>query len=265
MPSLDTICEWSIMPDGMPHGKLANSDWLFNGDRHLVASIRSPTDLVKLGIVHDICPIQILTLNYVMGGRMDRAINDTQPNTLRVVANFIRSLGIRRIGCVWPHSPSTLDRLNAEHFKFLEQAFLIESIRSMKEMLQGEFALVLPDSGAEKRYWNDHHSHICFYGDVISCTKHRDMSTGKLSGFSVNAPAVPSHCVIADDLCDGGRTFTGIASKLRDLGAEKVGLIVYHGIFSSGTSLAGIDAIVTTNSFRPLDTTPNFLCMEVLK
>lgn len=258
MSNLDSALEWSVMPDGMPHGKAC-----FPGCRSFInASIRSPLDLMRLGILHDVAPIESLNLHYVMGGRMDRPIDDTQPNTLRVVANFIRSLGIPSISCIWPHSPSTIDRLDAYHNTKAERHFLVSALGHMRGMIKGDLCVVLPDAGAEKRYWNDHspvHS-----GDVISCTKHRDMATGRLRDFTVNASAVPKNCVIVDDLCDGGRTFIGIANKLRDVGAQKVGLIVYHGIFSAGTDIPGIDAIITTNSFRQLETTPNFICMDVL-
>lgn len=256
MTSLDTIMQWSEMPDGMPHGKA-----LYPGRvDYIDASIRSPLDLMRLGIAHDVLPVDTLRLHYVMGGRMDRPIDDTQPNTLRVAANFIRSLNIPHVACVWPHSPSTIDRLDAHHDTNGERRFLDRSLHRIRKMIPGDLCVVLPDAGAEKRYWNDHYS--VHSGEVISCTKHRDMATGKLKDFTVNASVVPENCVIVDDLCDGGRTFTGIASKLRDLGAVKVGLIVYHGIFSAGVNLPGIDAIITSNSYRSFDNTNTFHCLD---
>ncbi len=57
-----------------------------------------------------------------------------------------------------------------------------------------------------------------------------------------------------DDICDGGRTFTGIAEELKQKGAGNLILIVSHGIFSHGFEelFKHYSRIITTNSFRDI-------------
>ena len=104
------------------------------------------------------------------------------------------------------------------------------------------------------------------FKNYIRCTKERDSETGKLSHFTIVNPADVNGmvCLIIDDICDGGRTFEGIATLLREAGATGVDLFVTHGIFSRGGKLAGIDRVYTTDSYPgrrddvitlPLDTT----------
>ena len=54
-----------------------------------------------------------------------------------------------------------------------------------------------------------------------------------------------------DDICDGGRTFTGIAKALKNKNAGNIYLAVSHGIFSNGFKKFNglIDSIFTTDSF----------------
>lgn len=261
MYTMNSVAEWITFPDGTPHCKT---------DLNVMCgiidiSIRSADDLVRLALLADTFQINDVRLHYVMGGRMDRRINLCQPHTLKAIAKLIRSIHVDGdVWCVFPHSPSTLDLLGAMHDVKSEREFIEWATLEFMDVAGDAVAVVLPDSGSEKRYWNDHSNNKLFRA-VIPCTKMRDMSTGKLSGFRVNADAVPKHCLILDDLCDGGRTFSGIADKLREIGAETVGLAVYHGIFSQGTKISGINAIYTTNSFRNLDdTSPVFKVREVV-
>lgn len=78
--------------------------------------------------------------------------------------------------------------------------------------------------------------------------------SGRLSGFGVvDASAVQDKtCVIVDDLCDGGGTFSGLAEQLVLAGAKVVDLYVTHGVFSKGLPLPGIRTVFTTNAYpRP--------------
>ena len=61
--------------------------------------------------------------------------------------------------------------------------------------------------------------------------------------------------MIVDDICDGGRTFTGIAKALKNKNAGNIYLAVSHGIFSDGFEkfIGLIDGIFTTNSFGDIE------------
>ena len=67
----------------------------------------------------------------------------------------------------------------------------------------------------------------------------------------MNGNVEGKNCLIVDDICDGGRTFTDLAKKLNDKGAKELYLFVSHGIFSKGYDelLGHFNVIGTTNSF----------------
>lgn len=263
--------EITTFPDGL---KVPNIIKYNRDDKYLIkASIKSFDDLFILGQVVDIlrnydsnCIIN-LELHYLIGSRMDRPIDYSTPNTLKVVCDYINSLKFNKIVTVWAHSQSTDDRLNADSDIYQESQFIINGLYNF-QCMNKKFGLILPDSGSAKRYWNNHHNYVNngdFDFDVIECSKHRDMKTGKLSGFHVPCN-VPDECVIVDDLCDGGGTFVGLSDILRKNGAKKVSLIVYHGIFSKGLDvvLSNIDQIYTSNSFNNFKNSENVFIKDVL-
>lgn len=103
--------------------------------------------------------------------------------------------------------------------------------------------VIYPDKGAEDRY-----------GDIlpgISYVKERDPLTGNIIshflGPNIRVGLENKKVLIVDDICDGGRTFTGIAKDLKDICPE-INLYVTHGIFSKGIQVlkdSGIKRIFT--------------------
>lgn len=226
---------------------------------NLSCSIRNFDELIKVGQAIDVVNrngiIPDLNIHYLVGSRMDRPMDGQSPNTLKVVCDVINTWNVRSISLIWSHSQSSLDRLEAKAETMLEAVFIRKGLKYLLEhdpqdvfTAEGDWGICLPDAGAGKRYWNDHHSLLGIEPTVIECGKHRDMKTGKLTGFSCPLE-VPLHCIIVDDLCDGGGTFVGLAEVLRKAGAKRVDLIVYHGIFSKGFDLEHIDNIYTSNSY----------------
>ena len=61
-----------------------------------------------------------------------------------------------------------------------------------------------------------------------------------------------SDILIVDDICDGGRTFIGLAEELKKKNAGDLYLFVTHGIFSQGFSelKKHFKKIFSTNSFN---------------
>ena len=110
--------------------------------------------------------------------------------------------------------------------------------------------LVSPDAGANKKVL----SVAKAYGGlkVIRADKVRNTSTGEITGTEVYCDDLSgAHCVIIDDICDGGYTFIKLAEKLKEKGAGMITLYVTHGIFSKGFDVFDglIDKVYTTNSF----------------
>lgn len=260
-------------PDGQTHidlGYKVKSEYTMD----ILCKIRSPEELFKLlmlGNILDANDVKSrLHIKYLMGARMDRAINRNQPFTLKLVCDLINN-GFPnspvRVFC--PHSEAvSLLLKNYKHDDQQERNFyyrvfervipegsLIEHYDAASDASYntGGLSIILPDAGAGKRWHNNFAGYFDFTFNkhevsVVECSKKRDMNTGKLSGFSV-PEEVNDTCLILDDLCDGGRTFIGLAEKLREQGAKAVHLAVCHGIFSHGYDLEGIDQIYTTTSF----------------
>lgn len=239
----------STFPDGQPHFKLGMRPT--HSEVTIESRIRNPYDLFNIVLAADVLKNYYavnLDVRYLMGARMDRRIDQTQPFTLRMVANIINSCGFRYVRLLDVHSP-VADKLiyNSYNVEPIEQVRMV-----LKEL--GDVVIVVPDKGAQTRTlsiinkipeWLDAEQ------PWVQCEKMRDSQTGKLSGFNVLDKSYVKYkrCLIIDDICDGGGTFVGIAEKLREAGAAEVHLYVTHGIFSKQLPLNGIDRIFTTDSY----------------
>jgi len=231
-----------VFPDGQPHIYLDEN--IIGSEFALITcSIRNSEELLNLALTHEVVsryvPKQIsLDITYLMGARMDRAIDETQPFTLKTVCNIINSMWWSNIRIFHAHSEVAPNLLRAQN--------IMPSSQVMIARIENPNAVcIAPDKGSAK--WVGH-----LVGNYVGCEKTRDSQSGKLSGFTVLDPEKVNRkeCLIIDDLCDGGGTFVGIASELRKAGATKVILYVSHGIFSKGFDLPGIEKIYTTDSYR---------------
>lgn len=229
-------------PDGQPHFKLETYDREFT-EATIEMGIRSPTDLMLALLACDVLRgngyVCNLDIRYLLGARMDRAIDVYQPNTLHTIGRLINGAGFSRVRILDVHSDAALRLIrNSENvlpFKVVEQVLTT----------LGECSIVSPDAGAKERV-NKLAGPV---RHVIECSKKRDIQTGNLSGFMVHSKGVYDKALIVDDICDGGGTFVGLAAELRKLGAKKVYLYVTHGIFSKDLPLQGISEIFTTDSY----------------
>ena len=191
-----------------------------------------------------------LHVSYLMAARMDRVMQPGEPFSLKVVGGILNSAGFKKIRVFDPHSevtPAIIDRCYAvDNHAFVKDA--LEHYLAANPDTKA-YCLVSPDAGALKKI----HGLARDLGieDVVECMKERDVKTGALTHFKTTTENLAGKtCFIVDDICDGGGTFIGTAQMLREKGAATIVLLVSHGIFSKGTSFAGIDAVYTTDSFR---------------
>lgn len=247
-------------PDGQPHIEF-DADALrlttAQGSIEMIGAIKSGIDLLNMALAIDAVrsvfpatPPLSLNISYLLSARMDRRIAPGQPATLSTVATIINSFTaeLTHVRVLDPHSPVLLAEVHAA--EALHPDALIAYALARLEREEGRPpVVVIPDAGAVPRTTailtrlNAPHA-------VARCTKKRDSQTGKLSGFQLAEGNVAGRTVIiVDDICDGGGTFSGIASVLREHGAKQVYLCVTHGIFSKGLAIAGIDGIFSTDSY----------------
>lgn len=251
-PSGDLKFTTLTFPDGQPHFKLETHD-PEPISVTIEMAIKTPADLFMVGLVSDVLRASGYTsinldVRYLLAARMDRAIDNNQPFTLRLVSRVINGCGFNRVRILDVHSDvSGLLIHNSEN------VLPFDVVQQVRKTLDYPWILC-PDNGAQNRV-----SALCG-GFHLRGVKHRDMQTGTLTGFGLDCCGVDKEEVesvlIVDDICDGGGTFVGLAKVLRAAGAEKVYLYVTHGIFSKGLPLHGIDHVYTTDSYLENEWTP---------
>jgi ribose-phosphate pyrophosphokinase len=148
-----------------------------------------------------------------------------------------------------PHSDVTcavLDRALADNQTGWMLNEVVEEVGFRKDMDY----LFFPDAGAQKRYGN-----VTGFQQIVGYKK-RDFATGKITSLDVvglKESLDGLTVIIVDDLCSYGGTFMMSGNKLKELGADKVYLIVAHAeeaIFKGDLLLSNspIDKVFTTNT-----------------
>lgn len=256
--------ERMTFPDGQPHLKL-QADTIPREGRpcRIAARISGPADLLTVLLAKDALEAGgagavHLDISYLLAARMDRQMTAGEPFALRVVCDIINQAGFARIRVFDPHSEVSTALLRRSE-TVGNELFIKSCLRNLLKPNE-PYWLVSPDGGALKKI----HKVAQYVGaeQVAECMKVRDVRTGHLSGFSTTVADFRGEtCLIADDICDGGGTFTGLAALLKSRGAGTVALAVSHGIFSKGFDLAGIDRIYCTDSYRNFDRVPEHVTL----
>lgn len=188
-----------------------------------------------------------LLMPYFPAARQDRVMVAGESLSVKVYADIINSMNLNTVTIFDAHSEVAIALLN--------NCRAISNHRFIEQVLQqtGDLVLLSPDGGALKKIYKL----SAYLGgvEVIECSKSRDVKTGKLSGFKVYADDLKGRdCIIVDDICDGGGTFMGLATALKQKNVGKLYLAVSHGIFSKGFDSLGqyFDKIFTTDAFRSI-------------
>ncbi len=172
----------------------------------------------------------LLFVPYFPGARQDRE-EAGYALTVKMYADLINAQGYERVFVLDPHSPVTP--------ALVERVVILNHIPLVEDFLEeaGVIALtgiICPDAGAERRTLDLAKEIGC--DNVVFARKKRDPRTGSLSGFSLDELPKEGTYLVADDLCDGGGTFLGLAAEYRKdpKGTGSLLLWVTHGIFSKG-------------------------------
>lgn len=168
-----------------------------------------------------------LSCGYMPYARQDRRMTYGEANAMKVVAQFINTLGFDHVDILDPHSDvveATIDNLF-----IMEQH---EALLEFAEYIPNNTILVSPDAGALKKIYK---AAKALEMDVVCATKVRDVSTGQITSTKVECEHIGNKdFLIVDDICDGGRTFIELAKVLKPLTDGKIYLYITHGIFSAG-------------------------------
>jgi len=234
-------------PDNQPHIQLEEPIMpRKDRDVRLVWPICSSQNLVELLLIADALEAkgytrQSLYIPYLMGARSDRHMVPGDSFDLRQIARIINLAGFKSVEILEPHSDVAIGLINGS------RAVHSADIQREYRTLGASSVIIIPDEGMKHRIYDWPSKSGVTY---CTCTKSRDLATGHIT-LEVNEPKLCAGkpCVIIDDLCDGGGTFIKIAEQIIP---SSLTLIVTHGIFSKGVKplfRAGIDMIITTDSY----------------
>ena len=226
-------------PGGEPHVKLSlYVSYVF--DVLITSRTRTMDEFMQLIVAIDaarrhpnVGHISVL-VSYMPGARQDRVANQGEPLTVSVFANILNNITeLERVIIVDPHSDVTSALIN--NVVVLDNMPLVEYAAQDSNYV----TLVAPDAGAVKKVnklLGEMDPQYLSSDEMITGGKHRDTTTGRLSGFHIDATKLDSSdaYLIVDDICDGGGTFIGLAEAMKRAGAEDIRLVVTHGIFSKG-------------------------------
>ncbi len=202
-----------------------------------------------------------LVISYLLCARMDRVMLSGEPFSLKTVAGIINLAGFSKVSIFDPHSEVSTALI--DHAYAIPNHHFVQDVLNnyLKQHPGVNYCIVSPDAGALKKI--HHLAHFLGTDQVVECMKERDLKTGTLSHFNTMATNLGGKtCFIVDDICDGGGTFAGTATMLKEKGAAEVNLIVSHGIFSKGVQISNIDHIYTTDSYRQVE---GVTCLPVEK
>lgn len=184
----------------------------------------------------------ILTIYCLIGQRSDRRFSQKESFDLKVIANFINSMGFDKVEILHPHSSISLalidNSVELKSYEFVRKAY--NAI--------GNPILISPDAGA---YKTTHEIAEKLKADLIPSNKVRIAGVPKIT---IQGAVKNKECLIVDDLADGGRTFNFLAKELKNQGATKVFLYVTHGQFNYGFDelKENINHIYCTNSYKDI-------------
>lgn len=198
-----------------------------------------------------------LVIPYIPYARQDRKCVYGESFTLKVFTTLINTVGFEKVYVFDAHSDVSVALINnCENVS--NEDYVIRAIMD----LPNDTYLISPDSGANKKinklYDSIKNEFLAAKTPnpilgVVKCDKVRNMHTGQLSDFTAFTDDLNgADCLIVDDICDGGRTFIGVAKALKEKNAGNISLFVTHGIFSWGFAeiFKEIDRVYTTNSFN---------------
>ncbi|MBO9489801.1 ribose-phosphate pyrophosphokinase [Endozoicomonas sp. G2_1] len=198
-------------------------------------------------LFNDSVPIELIA-PYFPYARQDRVCVTGEALSAAVMANIINSLNFAKVTIWDAHSDVTPALLN--RVTNIPQLELLKKNQELTTKLRsGELTLIAPDAGASKKTLKIAEQ---FGSEVIQAQKLRDLRTGAIVKTEIIGNVTGKNLIIADDICDGGRTFIELAKVLKAQGANEISLFVTHGIFSQGLEVFEglIDHIYTTDSFR---------------
>jgi ribose-phosphate pyrophosphokinase len=221
--------------DGMIQVTIPDTDFL--SETTVEAFIKDSDGIIALAQIKNILDTaKVKTVNVILTAlpfaRQDRIMEEGDAFSLKVFANMLNALKFDTVYINDPHSdvfPAVIDNcIIQEQLEVLRQLCAIHIIDMSKYT-----HICSPDGGSIKKAFKIAKH---FGKQFIKADKIRNTKTGAIEGTYIPSDLnlKDAKVLIVDDCLDGGRTFTGLAQKLKEVGSSKVDLFVTVGIFSYG-------------------------------
>lgn len=219
----------------------------------ILAYLQTPEDQMALimlsNAIRIACPVVKIhcLMQFTPYGRQDAPFCKGQANSMKAWADVVNSLGFASVTVTDPHSIAVSHLDNCISIDIVELIHMSKFLTNL--ITSGDMTLVSPDAGSNKKAHNI--AKEFGFTKLIRADKARNLATGEIVETEVYGDVSGDTCLIVDDICDGGMTFIKLAEALRDKGAEKVILLVTHGLFTKGLGVFEdlIDEIYTTSSW----------------
>ena len=205
-----------------------------NSSDAIMATLLVTDAIRQLCIVN---PIIDLIMDYTPYARQDRLCDKGEAFSLKVLAGLINSQNYNSVFVLDAHSDVAPALIN-NCFNMSAESAILRDETMVKLFEENDFVFVAPDAGAGKKVFKITKAISDKVGKefpLVQALKVRNPQTGQIISTEVYSDELNGkHCMIFDDICDGGRTFIELSKVLREKGATSVSLYVSHGIFSAG-------------------------------
>lgn len=223
--------DFKFYPDSMPLVTEASEPWgaVLLRPKNLASFVAGMFWIDAVAERYGVPPEELI-LPFIPGARQDRLnTSGDMLFTAKSVARMINDRTIPKVTVLDPHSEVSSGLIDRCH---------IVTAADCINPPAGKYAAVIsPDAGAEKRAGLVAKK---LGVPLIHAWKTRSVTDGSITGFGHEVIGVPhgSKVLVVDDICDGGRTFTGLAETIRNHDGDDLDLHLYvtHGIFSQGTT-----------------------------
>lgn len=269
-------------PGGEPNFRI-ESDLIYADDTPLYITQRfsSPNDLISILVATDAARRAgfkeiHLVLPYFPAARQDRVCNPGESLTIKVFADLINRCKFDSVNIYSPHSEVTPALIDNCKLIELDHQFLRNIIATNGWYSNKEVNIVCPDAGAGKRvsklakYISDTYNLLSIgcklKVNLIRCEKVRDVSTGALKEFFVDATDLGKYpTIICDDIVAYGGTFIGLGKVLKERNCGPLCLFVSHADCDKGLSnmTEFFDKVYTTNSRVNTHSSPKLFTFNV--
>lgn len=211
-----------------------------------------------------------LYIPYLLGARADRKFVEGGCSYLvDVISPDIRALGFDDVIVMDVHSEVSPGCIpNMKNISVLAELTNL-AIQDIKSQGKTHCHFISPDSGASKRSFETckdlvvAFTELVDFFDLIECSKHRDMISGKILETIIPVSDLNAEdSIMVDDICSKGGTFMGLSAKMAEKNSGDKYLVVTH--FEGTADLnklkaAGIKKIYTTNSIGNFETPDGYI------